>query len=233
MFFKKVLVFLSICVSCAFAQESITLTTYYPAPLGVYNRLEAQSLGVGDNNNDGTINITDVPNNPGDVWIRGNVGIGTTNPPYGFTISGGNGIDAGICNYSNISTEVSEWAVRRARGTEASPLKVENNDLLGAFSVLGFDGSAFRGTTVMMVAVDGPTGLNDIPTRTQFFTIPDGSVTGVERMRITNDGRVGIGTTNPPYGFTISGGNGIDAGICNYSNTTEVSEWAVRRARGT
>ncbi|MCM8823232.1 MAG: hypothetical protein NC822_00960, partial [Candidatus Omnitrophica bacterium] len=151
MFFKKVWVFLFISLSCAFAQETITITTYYPAPLGVYNRLEAQSLGVGDNNNDGIVNTNDVPPNAGDVWIRGNVGIGTTLPLDLLTISGNNA-DAGIVSFNNNPGIFSEWIARRARGTENVPLRVQNNDSLGAFTASGYDGTAFRGTHVIAAA---------------------------------------------------------------------------------
>lgn len=56
-------------------EESITLTTYYPAPYGVYNSLAVNRLGVGDYNGDGILNHGDVPTTNGDVWIEGNVSI--------------------------------------------------------------------------------------------------------------------------------------------------------------
>tara|TARA_Y100000031_G_C8197595_1_gene374514 strand:+ start:173 stop:976 length:804 start_codon:yes stop_codon:yes gene_type:complete len=72
-------------VSSAFSQttETITLTTYYPSPIGIYNQLVTNTLGVGDNVGSDGINSADAPDpatNPGDVWIAGNVGIGTTTP---------------------------------------------------------------------------------------------------------------------------------------------------------
>ncbi len=92
--------------------ETITLTTYYPSPVGIYNRLATGTLGVGDNNNDGIINAADAPdvNDPlsgsrlGDAWFGGGVGIGDTNNdgrvndndlaryPAGTTDSAGNDI---------------------------------------------------------------------------------------------------------------------------------------------
>lgn len=61
-------------------EESISLTTYYPAPYGVYNSMAVNHLGVGDNNGDGNLNQADVPAEDGDVWINGSVGIGTVDP---------------------------------------------------------------------------------------------------------------------------------------------------------
>lgn len=63
--------------------DEVKISTYYPAPAGVYNQMNTRTFGVGDNNGDGLINNNDGPDpttNPGDVWIAGNVGIGTTTP---------------------------------------------------------------------------------------------------------------------------------------------------------
>jgi hypothetical protein len=78
--------------TAAFSQEeSITFTTYYPAPYGVYNKALTGSLGVGDNNSSGGLDSGDVPATSGDAWIKGKVGIGTTNPQSRLHISGSGG----------------------------------------------------------------------------------------------------------------------------------------------
>lgn len=81
--FKKILFLGILCAlsTLAYAEEdSITITTYYPSPYGSYNQLQANSLGVGDNNGNSALESGDVPSVSGDVWIAGKVGIGTTNP---------------------------------------------------------------------------------------------------------------------------------------------------------
>ncbi|MDP2923047.1 MAG: hypothetical protein Q8O30_04930 [Candidatus Omnitrophota bacterium] len=82
----------------AFSQhESITITTYYPAPFGVYNQLVTSTLGVGDNNASGGLDDADAPNpatHPGDVWIAGHLGIATTNPQNRLDVNGSSVIGA-------------------------------------------------------------------------------------------------------------------------------------------
>ncbi len=74
--------------SLSFADESMTITTYYPSPYGSYNQLQTKSLGVGDNNVDGNFTSADVPTTTGDVWIAGKVGIGTTAPAAKLHVAG-------------------------------------------------------------------------------------------------------------------------------------------------
>lgn len=71
--------------------ESITLTTYYPSPYGVYQQMQTGTLGVGDTNGDGWVNSQDVPSketNKGDAWIAGDVGIGTRDPRAELHVNG-------------------------------------------------------------------------------------------------------------------------------------------------
>ena len=74
----------------AFAQEreTLTLSTYYPAPYGVYDRLITNTLGVGDTNDDTKLNSSDGPANQGDVWIAGKVGIGRVSPSERLEVEG-------------------------------------------------------------------------------------------------------------------------------------------------
>ena len=82
--------------------ETVTLVTYYPSSAGIYELYGTRTLGVGDTNGDGSINASDAPDptdaaQSGDVWVAGNVGIGSTapNPQNNLDISGNAVIGAG------------------------------------------------------------------------------------------------------------------------------------------
>ncbi|MFC1646494.1 hypothetical protein ACFL2Y_04880 [Candidatus Omnitrophota bacterium] len=59
----------------SYAEERITLTTYYPAPYGVYREMRVNGLAVGSAYRNNPTDITD-----GYLLVNGSVGIGTTNP---------------------------------------------------------------------------------------------------------------------------------------------------------
>jgi hypothetical protein len=72
---------------------------------------------------------------------------------------------------------------------------VQSGDSLGIFDFRGDDGAAFITAAQIAGVVDGTPGLNDMPGRLTFSTTADGAASATERMRITNGGLVGIGTT--------------------------------------
>ncbi|TMJ66564.1 MAG: tail fiber domain-containing protein, partial [Alphaproteobacteria bacterium] len=59
------------------------------------------------------------------------------------------------------------------------------------------DGVGFIPAAAIRAAVDGTPGVNDMPGRLMFSTTLDGAAALSERMRITNDGKFGFGTTGP------------------------------------
>ncbi len=71
-------------------QETVTFTTYYPSPIGLYNRLATQTLGVGDNNLSLAIDVVDAPDpalNPGDAWINRRLVIGNVDQDSGDIVN--------------------------------------------------------------------------------------------------------------------------------------------------
>jgi hypothetical protein len=69
-----VFVFLSAAYLLCFAEESITITTYYPSPYGSYNELQSNKLAVGDTDGNGTLDAADQPNRNGDIRLKAQTG---------------------------------------------------------------------------------------------------------------------------------------------------------------
>ncbi|NCC45003.1 MAG: hypothetical protein EOM18_15815 [Clostridia bacterium] len=56
----------------------------------------------------------------------------------------------------------------------------------------------------ILFGVDGSPDVLDMPGKISFFTTPDGDEEALERMTIRQNGRVGIGTTNPSQSLTVA-----------------------------
>lgn len=126
----------------------------------------------------------------------GTVGIGTTSPGGRFhTLS----TSGATINGEKVSGDSSGAATGyyKARGTPSSKSVVSQGDVIGGFTGNVYDGDEYHFAAGIRMFVDATPGNNDVPTRIVFETTADGSSTSTERMRIKNDGKVGIGTTNP------------------------------------
>jgi hypothetical protein len=106
----------------------------------------------------------------------------------------------------------------KSKGTTAGSVTVvSSGDGIGRISFQGADGSELVEAAKIEAEVDGTPGANDMPGRLIFSTTADGASIPTERMRITNAGNVGIGTTSPESSFVVSNGgaNGIEFGPVN------------------
>ena len=82
-----------------FAEDTLTITTYYPSPYGVYRELRAKRMAIGENYTSGA-NYTwqDTESGSGeidfdaDLVVEGNVGIGTVNPASNLHIASSTGM---------------------------------------------------------------------------------------------------------------------------------------------
>jgi hypothetical protein len=77
---------------------------------------------------------------------------------------------------------------------------LSNNDNLGRISFQGADGSEMVAGAYIQCFVDGTPGANDMPGRLVFSTTADGAASPTERMRISANGVVSIGTTGTSLG---------------------------------
>lgn len=116
----------------------------------------------------------------------------------------------------------------RARGTIAAPSEPLLNDLLASFQGRAVGASTWSGMVVAASENHTPAARGmDL----RFSTTLNGALVPTEKMRITNDGLVGIGTTTPS-GFSagslrrvlnIEGGNNGSAEINLEANGTTIS----------
>lgn len=210
-------------VVSAYAGE-VKLTTYYPSPYGEYKRIITETLGVGDNDGSGTINSLDAPTNPGEVWIKGNIGIGTTSPQSVLDLGNGTGGrslvwgGSGTNWYTTIGTSYSSADLNLLGG-----LKLNT----GADQVL----YSYTGTY-------GPSGIRlgfgsgDI----SFFNAATGAKTAGDifdyvsntKMVIKASGNVGIGTTSPGAKLDVTGG----VKIANDSDAPALAKAGTMRYSG-
>jgi hypothetical protein len=130
----------------------------------------------------------------------GSVGIGTTTPQTGLQVSTATtALARGINNEQTSNDALSSiftFSKSRAGGA------VINGDNIGSLYAAAFDGSSYQSPTRLRFFVDGPVAAGSVPTAIQFFTGSNGGL-GMERLRITSAGNIGIGTATPGYPLTV------------------------------
>jgi hypothetical protein len=102
----------------------------------------------------------------------------------------------------------------KSRGTSlGSNTVVQDGDELGVVVFAGADGTdiASQGA-VIIAAVDGTPGGNDMPTRLQFNVTADGASSTTQQMRISANGRTDLGTGPQSNGAKLT---------LNFTSTTE------------
>ena len=105
------------------------------------------------------------------------------------------------------------FVLGKSRGTAAgSATVVSNNDLLGAVSFQGADGSELVEGARIQCEVDGTPGANDLPSRLVFSTTADGASSPTERMRIKSNGTINFSNVATYADNTAALAGGLVAG---------------------
>ncbi|MEA3328224.1 MAG: hypothetical protein U9Q08_00565 [Candidatus Omnitrophota bacterium] len=177
--------------------ENVTITTYYPAPYGGYEELRAKKLGIGNTWFDSAaFPIAD----PADLIVEGSVSIGTTDPEAAtLRVWNTTPYDGGMSPVGQDSI-ILRGAVQNALG-----------NYYGGITWFGSGGRRRAGIASVMEHADSDhVGL-------AFFTQgTDGVGPMFESVRISYEGRVGIGTNTPRYMLDVASwprfGSGGDGG---------------------
>ena len=156
----------------------------------------------------------------------GNVGIGTLGPNAKLSVTANIGMpptEVGIIGYFANANENntfitadsygnsvvhSDFLFRRARGTMAAPTAVQTDDIVGQIQMRGYGATGFATTARAGIRMTAAQNWSDAAQGAYlaFMTNPIGSAAiNVERMRITDAGNVGIGTTNPSVTLDVAG----------------------------
>lgn len=78
----------------------------------------------------------------------------------------------------------------RGRGTPTGPLIVNSGDLLGRWTVAGYDGAKMIEAGRIAINCEGVPALDNMPGRIDFSTNPGGTATPVVTLSLTSDGRL-------------------------------------------
>lgn len=163
------------------------------------------------------------------VDSSGNVGVATPSPTLPLTIGpsdlpAGVNISAAMITSENTGTNpvlslrlcgstgnagIGQFT---SSGTAAAPTIVTSGRLLGSNNWYGFDGVNYILSSSIRAQVDTVPGVNDMPGRLTFLLRPAAGSALAERMRITNAGNVGIGTTAPDALLSVNGIASFGAG---------------------
>jgi hypothetical protein len=93
----------------------------------------------------------------------------------------------------------------RSLGVPGAPLPLSSNQSLGSIFFAGFDGSSTPNAALIGANAGENWTQTARGTRLSFSTVANGTTTLVQRMRITDAGLVGIGTTAPDQLLTVNG----------------------------
>ncbi len=103
----------------------------------------------------------------------------------------------GAYRYDDGAGSPAHLTMSKSRGTSVNTQTiVQSGDTLGQVNFAGSDGTTFRAAAYIQGFVDGTPGSNDMPGRLVFSTTKDGANTPTEAMRIEQNQRLRISTSN-------------------------------------
>lgn len=141
---------------------------------------------------------TGATNNYAGIFTGGNVGIGTTAPSTTLDVNGPIASAGAMTAYYQFPSTFSGGFNVYKRGTTGdATASLTSGTELGYNAFYGWDGSAYgRGAFVLTQTTEAWSGTGH-GSYYSIWTTPTGSTTNAERMRIDQNGNIGIGVTSP------------------------------------
>jgi trimeric autotransporter adhesin len=231
------------------ANTNATVTSYGAYISNTHTGSASTNVGLYATASGGTNNYAAILNG-------GNVGIGTAAPGTSLVVSknaanlpaaqsAGTVMQLGAADNSGARIQLDGFGagvgnalvLRMARGTAASPTATQAGDELGrivgeGYGTTGY--SSFTGSVagIAFGAADNWTD-TDQGTYLAFLTAANGGTTASERMRIDQNGNVGIGTATPANLLTVNGSSSsrIIASTTN-ANSSGIGEVSANNDNG-
>jgi hypothetical protein len=104
-----------------------------------------------------------------------------------------------VYNYGTAST----FVFRTASGTQAAPSAISTSAYVGQIVFGGFSGTNYRPIARVLSLSDGAISESSSPGSLIFDTTPPGTVSPQERLRVTSDGKLGLGLSSPAARFHL------------------------------
>lgn len=134
--------------------------------------------------------------------LTGWVGIGTDRPAAPLHIL--RGVTPPVVERIDDSSLGPGFELRKARGSPAAPAAVLAGDVVQSMASAAFDGVSYIPSGNLRWRVEGLDAPGQLRTRIEFVTC-SGTAGSVERLRVTSDGKVGIGTLTPTTRLDVAG----------------------------
>ena len=164
----------------------------------------------------------------------GNVGIGTTSPTgeldvYNATntlaIVQGDSTTNLYTHRASTDNGAASMAIRKSRGSIASPTAVATGDVIGNINFIAYGGTNERAIARIRSNVEAYVSDTNISSNLIFQTSAAGGVMSTERMRIDSAGNVGIDETVPTSKLEVRSGTGNNSGArATYEGAIKINE---------
>lgn len=85
----------------------------------------------------------------------------------------------------------------KSRGSLASPVAVQNSDIIGIFDFRGWSGTGFGNSARLITRVDGAVTSTSVPVSFEFHTVGPGETSPSQRLKISSNGYIGFSNSSP------------------------------------